>query len=128
MTYDIFISKILRTNKDYTKDDWEKYFAFLNFWGCLYRYHIKSELVGLAGYYYTDEVEQIKVLPKHPRVGKYLCIGKIVIKDGFEGQNIPMKMLLRFLKTHKDVKRLYWHKQSDSDRLVEFNLKEKCYV
>ena len=128
MTYYWAISKILRTNKDYTKDDWESYFAFLNFWDCLYRYCIKGELVAIAAYYFIDEVENIKVLPKYPREGKYLCIGRIVVKDGFEKQNIPMKMLLRFLKENPEIEKVYWYKQTENNRLCEFNLKEKQYV
>lgn len=128
MNYQWAIDKILKTDNKYSRKEWEDYFEYFKFWSLIEKYLIDNELIGTACYYFTNIIKDLDVLPYNPRNGKYLCISKVVIKDGYEKKNIPTIMLLRFLKEYPWIKKVFWFKQTDNDSLRIFNLREVKYV
>ena len=105
MTHNWIIDKLLKTDNRYSSKEWEDYFEYFRQWSLTEKYFedygTLNELIGIGCYYFTNTIKFHDILPFNPWDGKYLCISKVVVKDGYEKKNIPTIMLLRVLKKIK---------------------------
>jgi len=123
--YEPFIDKFLRVRKDKDREYLEKCFDFLSAWGCIEKYRINGDLAGVALYWKTDG-EDFEKIPENPTQGRNLFVLKIIVKDGYEKQNIPLRMLKQFMKNNPDIEKICLEYHKD-EHLKSFNLKRREY-
>ena len=121
--YEEFIDKFLRVRGDTDREYLEKAFDFLSVWSCIEKYRINRDLVGVALYWKTDNTNFEKI-PENPTKGRNLFVLKIIVKDGYELQNIPLRMLKQFMRNNPDIEKIYLEHYKD-DKLRIF--KRRCY-